>query len=340
MRRAMWVAAAAIIGLSGCASRDTIVTLQRPRLPSAMVFAAAADHRLYRSVTIDYISGMSQRSLWFAKANQRVFRPALETALAQSGLMAPSADAARYGLQVEFTDLQGPWAGADLRSRSRAIYRIVERHSGRVIFERPIEAEFLARFVGLRAEDAAPDLIAGPVAEPWSGHELSPGSPLHSFGHSLTKAASVAISGGTGDAVATAFREDYQVLLISRALGALAVLSPTNFIAAGDIAGAGGEVRAQTLRGDLSSQGFGGRDASLRAAQANYQMTRQSIARFLIALSQDEHVPMTILVPCLDNAEVRDLKSAIEARGQRWATDDCLQYRAPLGQTAVRPVVE
>ena len=88
--------AVAMIALAGCASKDVKssamsipfvmdqranLEIQRPRLPNTAAVSWTRADRLYRSVTIDYIQGMSQRSYIFSKPNQQVYRPMLEWSL-------------------------------------------------------------------------------------------------------------------------------------------------------------------------------------------------------------------------------------------------------------------
>jgi hypothetical protein len=273
----------AALCLAGCASRETMVALQRPPIAGARAFIAPADHPLTGAVTIDYISGMSQHSFFFAEANQNAFRPMLGEALASSGLMAPTPVAARYGLQIEFQDLRGAFVGVDLKSRSRATYRIVERATGRVVFERTVDAAFLARYRGLTEDDAVAATLVGPLAP-------------------------------------------------------LGVLWPGNFIAPGNFMGQDANVRARgTLTGDLAAEGVGARGGFARAKQADYQMMRQSIAKFLIGLSEDQAIEMTTIIPCNARDEVRGV---LMAQGAPWRTDNCLAYPRVTTVSAPARVIE
>ena len=314
----------ATLGLCSCASPTTRLEIQRPAASSLIAVAVPQDHPLYGGVVLDYVSGMPRRSLGFAKPDQELYLPALKDALYRSGLQATSAASARYALQVVFEDLAGPRFGADFVSRSRATYRIVDHKTGAAVFERSIEARFTARFVGLSPDDPGLDLRAPPglAATGVQGPLL----PLHSLGRSLSKAATVALLGGGPDDVANAFRRDYQGLVVNEGLAIISVALPGNFIAGGMIGGPEGITRAKTLQGDMSIEGYGSRDGSLRAAQANRQMIRQSLAKFLLALGADQKIPLTHIVPCRDSAEIAALKAEIVARGDRWISDDCRAY--------------
>jgi hypothetical protein len=270
MRRSIWLFAVLCLGLSACASHRTALDLQRPPVPNALVFAVPPGHPFYHTVVIDYISGMSKYSHWFAEANQSAFRPQLQKALEDSSMSAPTAISARYGLQIEFTELRTSPVGVTLESRSRAIYRIIDRRTGQIAFQSPVESDFRARFVGLNEEDA---LIAGTVI----------GAPID----------------------------------------AALFVRPGNFVASNNLFGDHAEVRAHTLNGDLARSGFGSRDGFVRAKQADFQMMRQSIAKFVMALAADQRLPMTQVLPCLSNTDIAREKANITARGMRWVQEDC-----------------
>lgn len=275
MRWLLGLVAVSSLGLASCASHQTALALQSPPVANALTFSVPPTHPLAHTVVLDYISGMSQHSFWFAEANQKAFRPQVEKLLVESGMMAPTPVAARYGLQIEFVDLKGSVFGTDFDSRSRAIYRIVDRRTGRVAFSSTVDAGFSARFVGLNEDDA---VLAYSVI----------GAPL--------VAASIA--------------------------------SPSNYIASPNTFGRNARVRAHAREGDLATQGFGARDGLTRAKQADFQMMKQSLAKFVLALSTQQRIPMTKILPCLDNPDIDREKADLARRGMRWTEDNCELYPA------------
>ncbi len=270
MRHSAWLIAALCLGLTACASHRTALDLQSPPVPNALVFTVPPGHPLYHTVVIEHISGMSYHSFWFSEANQNAFRPQVQKALDDSGMAASTAISARYGLEIEFSKLRTSPAGVTLESRSRAIYRITDRRTGRVVFQSPVEANFNAKFIGLNEHDAvlATSIIGAPI-----------------------------------DAALFVF--------------------PTNFIAPGNFTGQGAEIRAHARNGDLASSGYGNRDGFTRAKQADFQMMKQSIAKFVMALASDQKLPMTQVLPCLSNSDIAREKANITARGMRWVQEDC-----------------
>lgn len=290
------VFAAMLAGTGGCASQATRIALQRPNLPTGQAFRVPDHHALKGAVVVDYISGMSQYSFWFAEANQSQFRPMLETALDHSGLLAKTPAAARYALQIEFIDLRGSFFGTDFDSRSRAIYRIVERRSGRVISEQTVDAGFMARYVGLVEEGAA--------AAYWLTMTVA--------------AAGIANYIGATDQT-TAWRQAYQSTLWSTLFVPLTMVNPFNYVAGNDFFGQRRVPKPQVLNGDLSTEGYGARNGRIRGIQADKQMMRQSIAKFVIGLSEDQNIPLTVILPCAYNKEIEDIKVDLSIRGIPYA---------------------
>lgn len=301
------VALAALMAVSGCASQATRVALQRPNLPTGQAFRIPDHHALKGAVVVDYISGMSQYSFWFAEANQNQFRPMLETALDRSGMLAKTPGAARYALQIEFIDLRGSFFGSDFDSRSRAIYRIVERRSGRVVSEQTIDAGFMLRYVGLVEEDAA--------AAYWLTMNVAAAGLAHYAGASDQR---------------TAWRQAYQATLWSTLFVPLDFINPFNYIAGNDFFGQQKVPRPRVLNGDLSTEGYGARNGRVRGIQADKQMMRQSIAKFVIGLAVEQNIPMTVILPCAFNAEIERIKVDLTYRGIPYAGETCKMERVQI----------
>ena len=52
-------------------------------------------------------------------------------------------------------------------------------------------------------------------------------------------------------------------------------------------------------------------------------MMRQSIAKFVIGLSAEQNIPMTVILPCAYNREIEDIKVALSVRGIPYAGENC-----------------
>jgi hypothetical protein len=291
---------------------------QRPRLPENQAVAWSPENRLYGSVVLDYVTGMSQHSYWFGKANQSAFRPLLEHALTATNLGASSTTplAARYGLQIEFKDLEGSVIGTDFQSHSVAVYRIVDRSSNRTVFEREITASFDSKFPGLNEHDAA------------TAYLLSKGTIQGTVADALigTDAA------GLFNSPSTYWRGVYYSsaahALFGPAVVGAAFVWPFNYVASPNFWGTPPRQSVLGARqGALSESGIGARNGGERERQADYMMMAQSLTKFVIALGDSEHVHFTTLIPCVENEEVDRLKNDLMEHGLRWETDNCMLYK-------------
>lgn len=352
---AAWVLALPAVSLAACSagavksavmnspvgmSPENTLALQRPALPNTDLIAWTEHDRMYRSVVVDYVSGMSQDSYLFAKANQRQYRPRLEWALDRAGLLATTPAAARYALQVEFVELKNATFGVDFAASSVANYRIVERSSGSIVFEAPVKAGFIAVYPGLNEDDFAKAYgVSKPGVRLGVGglakYALGEGVLVELINNNtwlsdLVDGDVVEASQATWDDVTQAFVWTTGVsLLAGPALIVKEQLDPTNYIA---FAGVDSDARSApraARQGALSEAGFGSRSGGERARQADAQMMAQSLTRFMIDLAVNENVRFVTLLPCGRNAEVEDMKVALTAAGQDWRTESCDPAQLP-----------
>ena len=294
------------------------------------------DDRLYRAVTIDYISGMSQRSYLFEKANQETFRPMLEWSLDRAGLLATNPTAAAYALQIDFIELDQQSFGVDFAGRSTAIYTLVDRRTGEVIFSQPIAANFIAFYEGLNESDLENGInIAKPgvlgFSKSFAGYVLSEGVVVEAINNNeeltdffdgpITEATQ-----GTWDDVTQTFVWGTGVSLY---LGLLEVvrqqLDPTNYVAFANGNGNATNAPRGARRGALSESGVGDRSGGKRARQANAQMLAQSITKFVITLGVEEDIDFVAILPCTNSAAVEELKTELMMNQVRWRTPGCTQ---------------
>lgn len=328
----------------GMSQHDTLQR-QRPAFPNSHAIAFDQDDRLHASVTLDYISGMSRRSYFFAEANQRLYRPMLEWSLERAGLLAPTPTAARYALQVEFHELNNQKFGLNLAGKSRATYRIVHRASGRAVYEREVASNFLAIYPKLNENDAerAFEVSAPPfqaVQGTFATFAIADGLVINTINN--VRDLRHFFDGPIREASQATWNEAYQAYLWGSGLSALSGpalvafdnLDPTNFIALNDYNGFGPDsAPAGTIKGALSESGIGSRDGRERAAQVSAQMLAQSLTKFVVDLALEEEVQMTLRLPCLENDEIAEMRHQILLAGHRYSTDDCLAYQRKLNDT-------
>lgn len=319
-------------------SHENTILAQRPVYPNSHEIAWDLNDRLYRSVTLDYISGLSQRSYFFAEPNQSVYRPMLNWSLKRAGLQAPTLTAARYGLQVEFTEVDTQVFGTSLAGRSTAIYRLVDRSSGQIVYEDVVQSNFLAIQPGLNEDDAntaysisKPPLLATQIA--FGVFAVGDGVIVETINN--VRDLRQFFDGPIDEATQATWNDAYQSYLWGTGLSTLsgpllvglAQLNPFNYVALGDYRGTGPDAPVKgAVRGPLSERGIASRSGKERGKQLNQQMLAQSVTKFLIRLAVEEDVQFTLLIPCMRSEAMMEVRHQIVMSGHRYRTDDCSAY--------------
>lgn len=322
-------------------SHENTLLAQRPAYPNSHEIAWDIDDRLYRSVTLDYVSGLSKRSYFFAEPNLRVYRPLLEWGLNRAGLQAPTSTAARYGLQVEFTDLDTQAFGTSLAGRSTAIYRLVDRANGQIVYQDEVQSNFLAIPPGLNEDDAntaysisKPPFLATQIV--FGAFAVGDGVIVETINN--VRDLRHFFDGPLDEATQATWNDAYQGYLWGTGLSTLsgpllvglAQLNPFNYVALGDYYGTGASAPVRgAVRGALSGHGIASRSGKERGKQLNQQMLAQSITKFLVRLAVEEDVQFTLLIPCLESEAMMELRQEITLAGHRYRTDNCIKYTSP-----------
>lgn len=315
------------MALVGCATTADQVEMQRPALPNTEGLAWKPDDRLYRSVAVDYVKGMSKRSYLFSEGNQLGFKPMLEAALYRADLLAPTPTAARYALQVDFTQLDGAAIGTDFSAKSVATYTVVNRATGEEVLKKTVNADFTAVFPLLNEGDAE-IATALPEAVVTGISKLGDKAPEVATGAMIVDKSVVSWSpreiwsGGGGR---VAYQSAAWAALWGPAYAGMKFINPFNFVGFPNYFGETPDA-PQARQGALSTRGFGSRSGYERAHQADYQIMAQSITKFVIAAGEAEDVKFTTVLPCLDNAEVKEIKYNLMLKGMPWKTDECTAY--------------
>ena len=315
--------------------------IQRPRLPNTDAVAWTRDDRLYRSVTLDYIQGMSQRSYIFSKPNQQVYRKMLEWSLRRANLWAESPVDARYALQIEFHDLDAEAIGLDFAGRSTATYRLVDRWTRRAVYEGRVSSNFLAIYPRLNENDFAEAYnISKTVVEAstktYLGYALVEGGLVELINNN--EALRDFFGGRIAEASQATWDDVTQAYVWTAGIGALLgpleivreQLDPTNYIAFARSNEMTSAPVKGARRGALAEDGYASRSASKRARQASAYMLAQSLTKFVIDLSLHEDVEFVAIMPCNGNEEVERAKLELMTKGIRWYAPDChLQGDSP-----------
>lgn len=315
------------------------VAMQRPDLPMSESIAWTPNDRLYNSVTIDFVEGMSQRSYLFSKPNQSVYKPMLKAALIKAGLWAePTSTQARYALQVTFDELRANDIGLDFAGHSRATYRIVNRRTGEEVYKTSVEARFLAVYPRLNEGDFAlaydigkPGVVG--AAKAYAAYGAIEGGVVELINNNdnLTDF----FDGPIDEATQATWTDVQQAYVwttgVSLLAGPLVVLmdhlDPTNYIAFASDNEMMDRGVSGARQGYLSQQGFGSRDGGQRARQASTKMLGQSITKFVLDLGRSEEVRFKAILPCTANREVEEMKQQLMLQGHGFRTELCGEGR-------------
>lgn len=333
----------ALMNIPGFMNASETTEIQRPRLPVSHYVRWSPADRFQYSVELDYITGMSQRDYLFEEPNQQLFRPMVNGLLSQSGLKAKSAAGARYALQIEFKNLDTDAFGRHFAGKTDAVYRLVDRYTGEVAYERTIGSRFIALYPGLNERDAsfAYDvssqgvigatkafgeftLYEGGAVELWNNN----GKLRDFFGGDAVNEVS---QGGWNDAYQSYAWVTGVSALTGPALVLLGQLNPLNYVSLqleprGEL-----ERSAIAQNGNLAESGFGSRSARKRAQQLNTHLLAQSLTLFLLDLAQQEDIRFTKLIAC--NSTPSDTSEIIDQvrLGMQVVTDDCRRYQETPG---------
>lgn len=353
MKTQLSIIALAAIGLTGCAGGPSAksrvmdapffmseeVTIERQRLanPSTVLLQWTKDDSLYRSLSLDYVAGLSNRSYLFEKANRVTYEPMLGYALNSANLLAPTNLSGRYGLQISFVEIDTDFIGLDYAGKSTADYRIVDRASGTVVYEKRIDSNFLAVYPRLNEDVVA---RAYDISAPLAGAFQKPGA-AYLVGEGFLKELinnnnrlSDFFGGPFDEASQSTWNDVTQAYVWGTGLGlvagptivALEQINPLNFVSlkfhGQDLA----SEQALVRNGPLSEWGLGARNGAERARQANAQLLAQSIAIFIADLAAQERIDIVHRLPCNRNADVEDAFMSLMAQGKKVVTDNCLSY--------------
>lgn len=153
MRGIFAVSMIALLGVGGCASRESLRALQTPAPAPHGLMRFEREHPYRDAIVLEWVGGVSQQSYLFAEPNQRVIRGIVQSALADSGAAAGTSIRARYGLRVEVTEAQGPSAGADAHAELAATYILVDRASDAEVWRREVRTPGVGYFLAFNESD-------------------------------------------------------------------------------------------------------------------------------------------------------------------------------------------
>jgi uncharacterized lipoprotein YbaY len=135
----LWLVTAWLVvaALAGCASPARIEQMQVDT--SLAQRTAAASSPLAGKVAVkDVTGGSSTNPLWMSKISSSDFERALESSLGAAGLLAAVRPAGPYQLTADLIAVDQPFVGLDMTVTVTVTYRLVDRASGKTVYEETI----------------------------------------------------------------------------------------------------------------------------------------------------------------------------------------------------------
>ena len=120
---------------------------------SLQVRTAASQSELKENIGIkDVTGGKDTNPMWVSNVSSADFERALEASLKDAGLLSGNRQGSKYTLTADMKKLDQPLFGASMTVTATVKYTLVERATGKAVFERdvavPFTAEWNAAFLG------------------------------------------------------------------------------------------------------------------------------------------------------------------------------------------------
>lgn len=141
-----WLGGALVLAavLSGCASPARQERMQAD--PSLAQRTAAAASPLAGKIGIqDVTGGSTTNPMWVSKISSSEFERALEASLRDAGLLSANRQAAPFALLADLISLDQPFIGISLTVTATVTYRLVERATGKTVYEQTIATPHTAQ---------------------------------------------------------------------------------------------------------------------------------------------------------------------------------------------------
>lgn len=139
-----------VLFIAGCATPARVDQMAVSGQPSQRV----APTPLRNNIAVgDVTGGKDTNSMWVSNVGGNEFSLALEESLRNVGLLAANRQAGRFTLTAQLRSLDQPMFGLDMTVTASVNYVVVERASGKEIFQRTVAIPYTAKmgdaFIGV-----------------------------------------------------------------------------------------------------------------------------------------------------------------------------------------------
>ena len=126
--------------LAGCAGREAISAFQQPAQLPQRALSVQEGTQFSRQMTLGSVVGISAYSWFLPEPNRATFVPRFNAALSATGLQAPTRNLARYTINFEFFESDGPMIGGHLDAELVGYVWVIDRLTDEVIFADDVHA--------------------------------------------------------------------------------------------------------------------------------------------------------------------------------------------------------
>ena len=129
--------------ISGCATPARVDQMTVSGQPAQRV----AESPMRGNVAVrDVTGGQETNPMWKSNVSSSEFAQAIEGSLRTVGLLAPNRQAGRYMLTAHLQSLEQPVFGLDMTVTASVNYNVVERATGKEVFQKTVTAPYTAKF--------------------------------------------------------------------------------------------------------------------------------------------------------------------------------------------------
>lgn len=138
-------AMALVLNLSGCATSATADNMT-VRAATATDMRQRTPEMLRDNVAIkDVTGGRATNPMWMSNISSVGLNAALEQSLHSVGMLAPGRQAGKFQLVAHLDKVDQPFAGFDMTVTTTVIYQLIDRASGRTVWEKTISSPYTAK---------------------------------------------------------------------------------------------------------------------------------------------------------------------------------------------------
>jgi hypothetical protein len=132
-----------VVLVSGCATPARVDQMTVSGQPTQRV----AETPLRGNVAVrDVTGGQETNPMWKSNVSSSEFAQAIEGSLRTLGLLAPNRQAGRYTLTAHLQSLEQPVFGLDMTVTASVDYSVVERATGKEVFQKTVVTPYTAKF--------------------------------------------------------------------------------------------------------------------------------------------------------------------------------------------------